>query len=145
MLAGWGVVLALDALVFKSPWPVAAGIVGAYLATVVALHVHTKRKAHLASVCEHGLVIETRGAASYVDWRDLASVAKFETLTGQHYDVNVLGATYRLSQHTLGTKLLHDAVDAIVQRSRFEWITDTLAARPKVLERYRPTRVQNKV
>ncbi len=138
-------VIALDVVFIRSAWQIAAAATGIYLLALITSRLLAGRKPRLAAVCENGLVIDKNGTAEYIDWRELNSITHFETMSGHHYDVNAKGASYRLRQRDVPNGRLQDFIGHIMHRTRFEWLTPTLAARPHILERYRPTRIHHDV
>jgi hypothetical protein len=137
------VVVALDLFLVRHGWISYASILAAlYVATFVYMVLASARQPHLVAICENGLIVANHGCVEWVDWRELASIVRFDTWSGSQYDVNAKGAGYRLKQRDLGEARLQDIIGLIIRRTRFEWITEDMAARPEILERYRPTRVE---
>ena len=134
-------VVAADFFLARYGWVYPLVLTALYVATFVYRFLASARQPHLVSICENGLVVDNDGVVEWIDWRELASVVFFETLSGSQYDVNAKGVGYRLKQRALGEARLEDIIGFIIHRTRFEWITETMAARPEILERYRPTRV----
>lgn len=144
-LVALAMVVTLDALVIRSAWQIAAAATGIYLLALITSRLLTSRKPRLAAVCENGLVVDKNGTAEYIDWRELNSITHFETIGGHRYEVSAKGTAYQLRQRDIPSGRLQDFIGHIMHRTRFEWLTPTLAARPNILERYRPTRIHHDV
>ncbi len=136
------IVAALDLWLLREGWLYPTVLTALYVATFVCATLTNRRLPNLVAVCENGLLVESRGVIDWVDWRELNSVVHFETLAGSQYDVNAKGVGYRLKQRDIGEARLQDIIGVIIHRARFEWINATMATRPEILERYRPTRIQ---
>lgn len=141
LLVAFIAVAALGVFLARYGWVYPATLAALYLGVFVYAFIASARQPHLVSICENGLVVENAGHIEWIDWRELASVVYFETFGGSEYDVNAKGAGYRLRQRDLGEQRLEDIIGLVILRTRFQWITETMAARPEILERYRPTRV----
>lgn len=141
LIAASVVVAALDVFLLRYGWVYPLLLTALYVGAFVYTFLASSTQPHLVSICENGLVVENSGHVDWIDWRELASVVYFETFVGSEYDLNAKGAGYRLRQRDLGEQRLEDIIGLVMLRTRFQWITETMAARPEILERYRPTRV----
>ena len=141
MLVALVAVGAVGVFLARYAWFYPATLGALWLAAFVYAFRASAQRPHLVAICENGLVVENTGRVEWIDWRELASVVYFETFSGSEYDVNAKGAGYRLRQRDIGEQRLEDIIGLVIHRARFAWITETMAARPEILERYRPTRI----